>query len=52
MRCNYEKELKEIIIKQSYIRYYGYEDNIYDLTAERVEQCQGYKINRLKLAKI
>ena len=39
-------------IKQGYIRYCGYEDNIYDLTAERIEQCQGYKINRLKLAKI
>ena len=52
MRCNYGKELKEIIIKQGYIRYCGYEDNIYDLTAERIKQCQGYKINRLKLAKI
>lgn len=39
-------------IKQGYIRYCGYEDNIYDLTAERIKQCQGYKINRLKLAKI
>lgn len=35
----YGKELKEIIIKQGYVRYYDYEDNIYDLTAERVEQC-------------
>ena len=52
MRYNYGKELKEIIIKQGYIRYYGYEDNIYNLTAERVEQCQRYKINRLKLVKI
>lgn len=53
-RYYYDEFIKvcEKKIKQDHIRYCCYEDNIYDMVAENVPQCQGYKINKLDIIKL